>query len=450
MNKNDYIELNIDSYGDKGEGVGRYDGLAVFVPFAIVGERVKAKIILSKKSYAVGKLVEVIKSSPERVEPKCPYFTKCGGCQLMHMSSREQASLKEKKVSDAMKRIGKIETETDKVFSGKNVERYRNKLQMPLQGTVDGLQGGFYAPFSHRLIPIEDCLIQNERSIEVFKKLKEYADENGVCGYNEESHTGLLRHLVLRSSESGIMITVVINGNKLPHIEKLVEKLEALNVPFGLYLNENKERTNVVFGKRFIYICGLKELSFIDDGIKYSVLPQSFLQVNDEVKDKLYEDSLEKARIDKDTVVINAYSGAGLLTAKLAKYAKSAIGVEIVKEATENADKLKKENGISNMENITGDCAVEIPKLIKNIGEEKTVLFLDPPRKGVDEKVLDAVLEAMPEKIVYISCNPATLARDLSILSQKYDVVSVSPYDMFPQTSHVETLAVLSSKEAKR
>lgn len=446
MNKNDYVELYIDSYGEKGEGVGRYDGLAVFVPFAIVGERVKAKIVLLKKSYAVGKLIEVIVGSEKRVTPKCPYFTKCGGCQLMHMSKEESWSFKERKVSDCLKRIGKLDATVDRIFCGEKCERYRNKLQMPLQCSEEGLQGGFYAPFSHRLVPITDCLIQTEESINVFKKLKEYADENGVIGYDEKSHTGLLRHLVLRSSKSGIMVTVVINGKSLPEKEKLIEKLESLDIPFGLYVNENRERTNVVFGKRFTHIYGLKELTFDEDGIKYTALPQSFLQINDEVKDRLYLDSIEKSGIDKDTVVINAYSGAGLLTAKIAKRAKKAIGVEIINEATINADNLKNENGIDNMINITGDCAVEIPKLIKGIDGEKTVLFLDPPRKGVDEKVLEATLIALPEKIVYISCNPATLARDLSILSEKYNVLSVSPYDMFPQTSHVETVALLERK----
>lgn len=444
MNKNDIIEIQIDSYGDKGEGVGRYDGLAVFVPFAIVGERVKARIILNKKTYAVGKLVEVLTPSSERVTPLCPYFTKCGGCQLMHMSESAQKSLKRKKVADAIKRIGKLDVNVDDVVCGENTLRYRNKLQMPLQGGESGLQGGFYAPFSHRLIAVNDCLIQTETSMKVFAALKEYADENGISGYCESTHTGLLRHLVLRSAESGLLITVVINGRKLPKIDRLIAKLEELNTPFGLYVNENTARTNVPFGDRFTHVCGLRELPLSDDGIKYSVLPQSFLQVNDEVKDRLYADSIAKVGIDGETTVINAYSGAGLLTAKLAKKAKRAIGVEIIPAATQNADRLKEENGVQNMKNITGDCAIEIPRIIKGITSEKTVLFLDPPRKGVDEKVLDATLDAEPEKIVYISCNPSTLARDLAILSKKYTVTSVTPYDMFPQTSHVETVVCLT------
>lgn len=446
MNKNEYVEITIDSYGEKGEGVGRYNGLAVFVPFAIVGERVRAKIILSKKSYAVGKLVEIIESSPERVSPPCPYFTKCGGCQLMHMSESEQRRFKRQKVSDSMQRIAKLDVVVDKVVSGEKSLRYRNKLQMPLTSSQNGgLVGGFYAPFSHRIVPIDDCLIQTKTSIEVFRKVKEFADENGISGYDEKVFSGLLRHLVLRVADSGILATVVINGKRLPKCEKLVEKLETLSTPFGLYVNENTENTNVVTGKRFTHVSGLKELCFSDDGIKYSVLPQSFLQVNDEIKDRLYADCLRLAEIDENTVAINAYSGAGLLTALAAKRAKLAIGIEIVAEATENADKLKERNGIKNMRNINGDCAEKLPQVVKEFANEKTVLLLDPPRKGVDEKTLATVLQASPEKIAYISCNPSTLARDVGILKEKYDVLSVTPYDMFPQTSHVETVVVMSA-----
>lgn len=446
MNKNEYVEITIDSYGEKGEGVGRADGLAVFVPFAIVGERVKAKIILSKKSYAVGKLVEVLESSPERVLPICPYFSKCGGCQLMHMSDSEKANFKKQKVSDAMQRIAKLDVTVDNVVSGQKSLRYRNKLQMPLGCGENGLIGGFYAPFSHRIIPVEDCVIQNEESIAVFKKLKEFANEYGVSGYDESSQKGLLRHLVMRTGENGMLVTVVINGKRLPYAEKLAEKLKEIGRPFGLYVNENTEKTNVVFGKRFTHICGIKELGFSDNGIKYSVLPQSFLQVNDEIKDVLYSDAVEKAGIDGETVVINAYSGAGLLTALFSLLAKRAIGIEIVPEASKNADKLKAENGIANMENVCGDCAEELPKVISALRGEKSVLVLDPPRKGVDEKVIASINSARPEKIVYISCNPATLARDLKLLSGEYDVLSVTPYDMFPNTSHVETMAFLGLK----
>lgn len=447
INKNDIIELTIDSYGDNGEGVGRFFGVAVFVPFTIIGERVIAKIILKKKNFVVGKLIDILEKSPHRITPKCDVYTKCGGCQLQHMDDYAQKEYKDRVIKDKIERMAKITTKADNVYFGENRTRYRNKLQLPLTEKDGKLIGGFYAPYSHRIVEIEDCLLQDSTSIKVFKVIKEYANENRVTGYVEETKSGLLRHLVIRKSESGMLITLVINGNTLPYKEKLIEKLNSLHINFGLYININKKDTNVIFGERFIHLFGQESLTYYENNIEYDVTPQSFLQVNDEIKEIMYSRAINCHNFKKDECVINAYSGAGLLTSYFAKRVNKAYGIEIIDEATQSANRLAIKNNIENMVNITGDCGEELPKLINAIRKEKVVLVLDPPRKGVDENVIKAIITSLPKEIIYISCNPSTLSRDIGLLKDYYDVKLIEPYDMFPQTSHVETLAKLSLKE---
>ncbi len=464
MNKNDIVKLKIESYGDGGEGVAKCDGLAVFVPFTIVGEVVNARIILKKKSYAVGKLVEVVEASDKRITAFCPNFTKCGGCQLQHMSYSEELEFKRNKVQNCISRIGFLEETVEPTVFGEKTTKYRNKLQMPLTDR-EGIRGGFFAPFSHRMVETEVCEIQDDISMAVYQAVKEYATIGKVVGYTEFNHKGLLRHVITRTGKNGVLVTLVINGKSLPKTEILLEKLNGLGINFGLYLNINEEKTNVITGDKFIHLGGLTELEFTEDGISYAVTPQSFLQVNEEVKSKIYGDAIKKADVKQNDVVVNAYSGAGLLTAYFAKNAKFAYGVEIIKEATESADKLAKDNGLTGkMQNITGDCGKVLLELIPKLKKEeegKVVFVLDPPRKGVDVEILKALKKLLPDKIVYISCNPATLARDLgvvmgSLISSKeglsksengvdgsYSVVSITPYDMFPKTKNVETLAVL-------
>ena len=475
MKKNDLITLSIASYGDGGEGVARVDGMAVFVPFAMVGEVVEVRIILVKKNYAIGKIQNVIEQSKGRCEPFCSVYGKCGGCQIQHMDKETQKTFKRQKVQDCMERIGFLQTEVEETVVGEKSTRYRNKLQLPLADN-NGLVGGFFAPFSHRIVEINDCEIQDKESLSVFHALRLYSNLCDVKGYDEYTHKGLLRHLVVRNSQKGMLITVVINGKALPKAEVLVEEIEKLGLNYGLYINQNTEKTNVITGEKYTHIAGLKELEQNDDGLSYSVLPQSFLQVNEEIKDKIYQRAVAEGQIGANDIVVNAYSGAGLLTAFFAKIAKFAYGVEIIKEATESADKLAKENGLSNkMENITGDCKEVLKKLIPKLKKQRDediacgkavgniIFVLDPPRKGVDTDILEELLKLLPDKIIYISCNPASLARDLGVLvgnlvsstnglakaenlnqKSKYKVESITPYDMFPQTKHVEVLAQLA------
>lgn len=497
MNKNDILKLKIENYGTNGEGVAKVENMAVFVPFAMRGEIVSVKIILKKKHYAIGKLIEVIEPSSERVEPFCPYYRKCGGCQIQHLSQDEQKKYKKEKIEQNFNRIAFLPVISNDTVQGEHTKRYRNKLQLPLTEKDGKLIGGFYAANSHRIVEIDDCKLQNELCINIITALKEYAQIYNIKGYNENKNDGVLRHLIIRKNDNAALITIVINATILPNADKLYELMtKKINISFGLYININKKRTNVITGTKYIHIDGLKKLNYCTNGINYSITPQSFLQVNDEISAKIYTDAIEKASISPQDIVVNAYSGAGLLTAYFAKAAKHTYGIEIIPEATESANELAKTNGLNEkMTNITGDCKEVLLKLIpklrkelkvKNNAEGKIIFVLDPPRKGVDQSILLALKKLLPDKIIYISCNPATLARDVGILcnsleieknnlkksskitaqaskefassisnieddltkrltevNSNFSISTLTPYDMFPQTHHVETLIVL-------
>ena len=474
MKKNEVVILTIENYGDGGEGVARVDGMAVFIPFAMIGEVCEVVIILVKKNYAIGKIQKIIEKAQGRCEPFCSVFGKCGGCQIQHMDKDAQSDFKRKKVQDCMSRIGFIQCQVEETVVGEKTRRYRNKLQLPLADN-NGLVGGFYAPFSHRMVEINDCEIQDEESLSVFHALRLYSNLTDVKAYDERSHKGLLRHLVVRNSQNGMLITIVINGNFLPQSDVLIREIDKLGLNYGLYINENTEMTNVITSEKYTHLTGLKELDQNDDGLEYSVMPQSFLQVNEEIKDEIYQRAVVEGEIAENDVVVNAYSGAGLLTAYFAKISKFCYGIEIIAEATASADKLAKDNGlVSKMKNVTGDCKEVLKKLIPKLKKQRAldlelgkkvgsiIFVLDPPRKGVDSDILEELLKLLPDKIIYISCNPASLARDVGVLvgnlevtskgliktedlkkNSKYKVKSVTPYDMFPQTKHVEALCVL-------
>ncbi len=468
MKKNDIVKLTIENIGTNGEGVARIDGYTLFVPFAYIGEEVLAKIILAKKNFAVAKIQEVLKASNERIEPVCPHFTKCGGCQVMHLSKVAQGLFKKNTINSLIKRIAFSDFEADRTFQGETCLHYRNKLSMPITQSVDGeVYGGFYAPNSHRIVKMRECFLQKDDAMTAFNTLVDFANENKISGYVESAHKGLIRHIVSRSGDNQILITIVINGNSFPHLDKLIEKFKAvLNKPFGVYLNINKEKTNVITSNNFVHKYGLTTLEFNHNGISYNVLPQSFLQVNNEIAGAIYKKAVHLANLNENSVVVNAYSGAGLLSAYFAKQAKTVYGVEIVKEASISADNLARENGLADkMINITGDCGVELKKIIKELKEQnKEVVFvLDPPRKGVDGDILNLLKDLLPAKIVYISCDPSTLARDIGILTDtltfsnkgveknqtptpKFTLTTLQGFDMFPQTKHVETVAVLEVK----
>ncbi|MBO4262257.1 MAG: 23S rRNA (uracil(1939)-C(5))-methyltransferase RlmD [Clostridia bacterium] len=465
MIKNEERTGVIEKLGYNGEGILHDGEYTVFIPFALSGEKVRYKVLKVKGNVAFGKVIEIITPSVFRERPKCEVYTKCGGCQLQHLAYKEQLKLKADIVRDCLSKIAFIDFDAD--FCEKSDEEwgYRNKLQLPVRATDGGVAIGFFAPNSHRVIPISDCPIQPAWCKEIIAATKEYVGKCGVSAYSDETKRGLLREVVVRAVGGSLLITLVINGEALPRRDELIEILKSHFDEFSLYVNINKTSGNAVFGEKFICLFGKSKYSVGEFGIRYGIGPASFMQVNDGMRAKLYKEAIEAAGADKNTVVIDAYSGAGLLTALFALRSKKAIGIEIVKEAVDCADELKRENGIDNMENICAPCEDVLPSVIER--EEgkgnRVVLVLDPPRSGADAKVIEAIKKHPPESVIYISCSPQTLARDLGLLtgtlaydngilkkanvdggSGIYVLKSVKAFDLFPQTRHVETVVTMS------
>ena len=469
IEKNQEYTGIVERFGGNGEGIIKNGDFVVMVPFCIPTEKVRYKILKVQKNYAFGKVVEVAVPADDRVRPVCPTFFRCGGCQLQHVKYSAQLKLKSSLVAGCFKKIAGLDVKVLPTVKSPSEYGYRNKLQLPVAEVNGETVVGFFAENSHRIVKIDSCAIHPVWAEKLIKDLNEYIRENNIKGYNEELKTGVLRHVVCREAENGFIVTLVVYKNKLKNLESLIAKLGDSLKNFSLFINVNDNDTNVIFGDEFILVHGKETLEGELSGIKYDVGVQSFLQVNSAVAAKLYQTAVKMIAPDEETVVIDAYSGAGLMTALFSKKCKKAYGIEIVKEAVETADKLKIKNNLADkMVNIHGDCAVELPPLVKKLtaAGDKVRVVLDPPRKGCDQKVLKAIKDSDIEKIVYISCNPATLARDVGLLTGSlklngnelvkdknyvpdYTVDYVQPFDMFAQTKHVETLVCLSKKSEK-
>ncbi len=445
MQKNDIINITIESYGAFGEGVAHVDDSVIFLPFAMKGEEVEAKILSVKKGIAYAKVLRVIKSSEKRREPICPDFTKCGGCDLQHIECDDQLQIKKEQVSNCLSRIAKIDFPEIGINRSKCELGCRNKLTLPF-GIKDGLVVlGFYSERSHRVVEIKECPlgVETKRIIEIFTS---WANANHLTVYNEESGKGVLRSISVRNHGDKFMFTLVASSQTVPHLDELCERLDReFNTPI-FYLNINPDKTNVVLGKKNVHLLGEKRLSCSALGIEYELSPFSFAQVNDDVRDKLYLKVL--SYISEGEVVIDAYSGAGLMSVLFAKKAGRVYGAEIVPDAVRDANYCAERNGVgAKIINRVGDCAKLIPEIVREIGEtNKLSVVLDPPRKGCDEAVLKSVLGAKPQKIIYVSCNPATLARDLTVFKEEYAVKEVEIFDMFPNTKHVESVVCLTRR----
>lgn len=437
VRKNDIVNGVITDMNDDGQGVLKLENnIVVFIPNSLTGEQVEAQIINTKSKYAIGKVNEFLSTSSERQNPACKYFTKCGGCDIMHCNKQLQLIFKTNKVKQSFKKIAGIDVDVNTCIS-LNDFRYRNKIALPVSKNGEI---GLYRKNSHTVLPIEDCLITQEWNNNLITCIKEYLKTAKISCYNEDTKKGLLKHIVARKIKDAILITLVVTEQKVPQLDILTNLLKTKFSNFGLNLNINRLQNNVILANKWTHIYGPKELIADEFGISYPVSNASFFQVNNEIKTAIYNKVL--SYIDKDSIVIDAYSGAGLLSGIISKHAKKCYGVEIIPEATQNANELKNKNNLKNLENINGDCAIEIPKLIKSLKSSNTIVTLDPPRKGCDKKVLDAIINSKPNKIIYISCDPATLARDAKIIleSAHYKINEIQPYDMFPQTKHVETV----------
>ncbi|WP_343208021.1 23S rRNA (uracil(1939)-C(5))-methyltransferase RlmD [Anaerolentibacter hominis] len=451
--KNDELILTIEDLGSEGEGIGHVDGYALFVKNAVPGDKIKAKIIKAKKNYGYAIIQELMEPSPWRAEPVCPIAGKCGGCQMQHISYEKQLEFKRNKVYNCLKRIGGLEDiEVEPVIGMENPYHYRNKAQYPVGLDKEGgLITGFYAGRTHTIMPADTCYIQHPVNEEILRIIKDFMREYRIKPYDEKTGKGLVRHIITRVgySTGEIMVCLVINGSSLPHSEKLTERLAQIKGMKSICLNINQENTNVILGEKIIPLFGEPYICDYIGEIKYRISPLSFYQVNPEQTRKLYEKALEFAGLTGKETVWDLYCGIGTISLFLAKQAKKVCGVEIVPRAIEDAKWNAKENGIDNAEFFAGAAEDVLPAVYKESGGSlrADVIVVDPPRKGCEESLLDTIADMEPERIVYVSCDPATLARDLKYLgSRGYRVNKVQPVDMFGHSRHVETVVLLERK----
>ena len=444
VQKNEELELTVDAVTLEGSGVGRVDGFALFVPGALAGERVRLRVIKVTASYAVGKLLETVDPSPHRREPRCPVYARCGGCAFAHVSYEEELRIKERQVADALIRLGGIKDVPLRPILGMDEpERYRNKGAFPFGMTEHGPAFGFYAPRSHRLVPVEDCLIEQEGVCRAVGAVKGWAERYRIQPYDEGTGKGTLRHAVARVTTSGELMAVVVTRGDLPHKRELIE---ALSFADSVYWNRNDRNTNVIFGHRFTLISGKPTLRETLCGHGFEVSPRSFLQVNPVQTQKLYGAALDLLAPQPDETAADVYCGIGTISLLLAKKAGKVIGVEVVPEAVENARENAARNGIQNAAFLCAPAEEALPKLVAQ-GQIIDCLIVDPPRKGCDPQVIEAILSSGAKRMVYVSCNPATLARDVKLLTAGgFTVQTVQPVDMFPRCGHVETVCLLHHK----
>lgn len=445
VNKNDEFKLTITGYTSEGGGVGKYDGQAIFVENTAVGDEILCHIIKAKKSYAIGKVVKLLKPSKHRTEPECESFRMCGGCSFAHITYEEELKHKAQKVKDAFQRIGGLSPVFKDIVPSPRITRYRNKAQYPVKRENGILNIGFYAKKSHRVIDGGDCLLQPDEFTQITEIFRKWINENNITVYSETTGKGLIRHIYLRKAfaTGEIMVCTVINGTKLPESEKLLQKLKNINGFSTLIVNINRENTNVVLGDICHTLYGKGYITDILCGVKIKISPLSFYQVNRDGAELLYQKAAEYAAPTGKEDILDLYCGAGTIGLSMAKNVNSVTGVEIIPDAIADAEENAKLNNITNTRFICGDAS-KAAAILKSEGISPQTVILDPPRKGCAEDLLQTVSEINPGKIVYVSCDPATLARDCERLEKLgYIVKEVTPFDMFPRTSHVETVALL-------
>ncbi len=438
---NEIYQVNIISLNSNAQGVGRIEDFTVFVEGALPDEVVKVKIVEVKKNYAVGELLEIIKNSTDRIEPQCPIYSECGGCQLQHLSYNAQLKWKRRQVVDALKRIGKIDVTVKDTIGMSDPWRYRNKMQFPVGRTKSKIQIGCFAKSSHKVIDTDSCLIQRQQNDEILQAVHKVVDKFKVSVYDEDRHRGVLRHVMGRVGLNETMLVLVTATEKLPNEKTIIRALrnELSNIT-SIQQNIQTQHNNVILGRETKVLYGKRTIKDKIGKLEFNISARSFFQVNTVQAEKLYQTALNFADLKGHEVVIDAFCGTGTITLFLAKHAKFAYGIEIVSSAIADAKLNARLNNVRNAQFITGDATAILPKL----GVKPDVMVLDPPRAGCDEKFLLTIAKLKPSKVVYVSCNPATLARDLNILeSNGFKTQIVQPVDMFPFTSHVEAVALV-------
>ena len=471
MNKNDCFKLKITDMGVDGEGIGKYDGMTFFVKDALIGDEILARALKLKKNYGYARVEEILTPSPYRVEPRCPIHRQCGGCQIQALSYEKQLEFKGEKVRNNLLRIGGFsEEELDQVMEPTvgmdEPYRYRNKAQFPVGKDKEGnLITGFYASRTHSIIPVTDCLLGVSENEEILLAVKNYMQKNHIEPYDEKTGKGLIRHVLIRFgfTTKEIMVCLIINGTKLPNQKELIDALTKIDGMTSISFNVNTRNTNVILGDRteciwgqayitdYIHLRKGKDFTITDTAIAYRISPQSFYQVNPEQTEKLYSLALEYAGLTGQESVWDLYCGIGTISLFLAQKAKQVYGVEIVPQAIEDARNNASINGITNAEFFVGKAEEVLPEFYESHkGKDDTmsrpdVIVVDPPRKGCDRLCLDTILKMQPARVVYVSCDSATLARDLRILCDGgYELKKVRPVDQFAHTGHVETVVLLS------
>ena len=477
MKKNDTFILKIEDMGIGGEGIGKYEGMTFFVKDAVIGDEILAGVTKLKKGYGYARLVEIVKPSPKRVEAPCKIARQCGGCQIQNLCYEEQLVLKQKKVENNLRRIGsfsqeQVEKVMEPVVGMEDPFRYRNKAQFPCGYDKDGnIVFGFYAARSHQVIPIDDCLLGVSENAKILAVIKEYMEACHIKPYDETTGQGLLRHVLIRKGfHSGqVMVCLIINGDKLPQADRLVESLSEVPGMHSISYNVNKEKTNRILGDKVQLLWGdlcirdtihrVREeesggFTRTDESVTFAISPKSFYQVNPVQTEKLYSLALEYAGLTGKEIVWDLYCGIGTISLFLAQAAKHVYGVEIVPEAVADARENAKNNQIENATFYVGKAEEVLPAWVEehaddgDAGLHPDVIVVDPPRKGCDEKCLETMVAMAPERIVYVSCDSATLARDLKYLQGKgYEVLRVRPVDQFCHSMHVETVVLLSHKK---
>ncbi|XOQ47474.1 MAG: 23S rRNA (uracil(1939)-C(5))-methyltransferase RlmD [Eubacteriales bacterium] len=449
LKKNDFIDLEITGYTTQGSGVGRYNDIAVFVPLAAKGDRLRVKILKTAKTYAFGRMDKIIKASEDRIALDCAQFAQCGGCVYRHIAYAAELQAKQQMVQDALERIGGFRgIAVQPIVGAKGPDRYRNKAQLPIGRGPDGtIRMGFFANHSHRIIPCEECLLQPEEFTAAMEAFRQWAQQSGDSVYEEETGKGRLRHLYLRKANATgeVMACVVVNGNGVHYEPELVnilkEKVPGLK---SVIINVNREKTNVVLGKKCRTVWGSDTITDTLCGLNFHISPMSFYQVNRDQAERLYTIAGEYAGLTGKETLLDLYCGTGTIGLSMAKNAAKVIGVEIVEQAVEDAKKNARENRIDNAEFLCADAA-EAASMLKNRGERPDVVIIDPPRKGCDASLIETIAGMEPQRVVYVSCDPATLARDLKLFFQKgYEPQQVTPVDMFPRTAHVECVVLMS------
>lgn len=450
IKKNQEYIVNIIDNGFEGEGIAKIEDYTIFIPGAIKGEKIKILIVKVKTSYAFGKIIEVIEKSKYRTEVDCVTYKRCGGCNLRHIDYEETLNIKQNAVQSLVNKTLKNPIEVNKTVAMGNSYHYRNKLQFPIGADINGEPIiGVFANRTHEIIPVQGCAIQDEKSIQIARYVVDVIKEFGLTVYDEKTKKGLMRHVVIKTAKSTgeYMVILVVNSNELPHAKEIADNLiRACHSIVSVIVNVNMKNTNVILGDKNITILGQ---DFITDKLGdyfFKISPLSFYQVNPIQAEALYNYAIESADITKKDTVFDLYCGIGTISIFMAKYAKEVYGVEIVEQAVEMAKENAMANQIDNTHFIAGDTEVILTDLIENKKIIPDVIIVDPPRKGLDKISINNILKVKPRRVIYISCNPASLVRDLKLLEETYEIKVIQPFDLFCFTSHVECVAVMCIK----